>query len=47
MGIEAIESIQGETVGDRAPLGLVGGEIDSLAVANLVEAKVMGEAIGH
>ena len=47
MGDEAADRIESEPGGDACALFIVGGEIDSLAVANLVEAEMVGETVGH
>ena len=47
MRLEAVELGQVEALGDRGALHLVRHEIESLAVADLVEPKMVGEAVGQ
>src|SRR5690348_1419493 len=45
--LEPVERRQPQPRGNRPPLTLVRGEVEALAVANLVEPEMVSEAVGH
>ena len=47
MGLKALNARQGEPFGNGGALTLVGDQVEPLAVANLVEAQLVGEAVAH
>ena len=47
MRLEPVQRAKAETLGDRAPLGFVRDQVEPLAVADLVEPKMVREAVGH
>ena len=45
--VEPVDRFESEPPANGRALGLVGGKLDPLAVADLVEPKVVGEAVDH
>src|SRR4051812_3809833 len=46
-GSEPTGRLEAEPLGDGGALGIVGDEVEPLAVANLIEPQLMREAIAH
>ena len=44
---EPAQRLEAEPLGDRAAFGLVGDELEQFAVADLLDAEMMGKAVGH
>ena len=47
MRFEALDRRQAEPIGNGTPLRLIGGEVDPLAIANLVNSKPVSKSIHH
>src|SRR4051812_28273551 len=47
MRFQPAERGEVESFGNRRPLRLVGDKVEPLAIADLVEAQMMGETVGH
>ena len=47
MGLEPLERVESEALGNSLPFALVGDQVDAVAVTYLVELQMVGEAVGQ